>query len=144
MAIIVQLWDSPLGELAIERAAEEANLRDEPLVLTASVTMPRNERDVGDYRQRREEIQASLERKARELGEQGITCRVAIPSSPVSAAEAILEAADEHDASLIVIGIRRRSSVGKLVLGSVAQDVILAAECDVLGVKLPVGQDDRD
>ncbi|MET1038318.1 MAG: universal stress protein, partial [Aeromicrobium sp.] len=44
-------------------------------------------------------------------------------------------------ASLIVVGIRPRTPVGKLLLGSVAQRLILDAECPVLAVK-PDGSED--
>ncbi len=50
-------------------------------------------------------------------------------------AEAVLTVAAEVDATLVVLGIRRRSPVGKLLMGSVAQRVILDAECPVLAVK---------
>jgi nucleotide-binding universal stress UspA family protein len=50
-------------------------------------------------------------------------------------AEAVLAAAAEEDADLIVVGVRHRSPVGKLLLGSVAQRVILDAACPVLAVK---------
>jgi nucleotide-binding universal stress UspA family protein len=52
-----------------------------------------------------------------------------------SAAEAILEAANDTSAELIVIGVRRRSRVGKLFSGSTAQHVLLDADCPVLAVK---------
>ncbi|WP_028474622.1 universal stress protein [Nocardioides alkalitolerans] len=54
--------------------------------------------------------------------------------SPDSA-EAILDRATELGARLVVIGVRRRSAVGKLLLGSVSQKVILGAEVPVLAVK---------
>lgn len=54
-----------------------------------------------------------------------------------SAAVEILAAAAESNAELVVIGIRRRSPVGKLFLGSTAQDVLLGADCAVLAVKPP-------
>lgn len=53
-------------------------------------------------------------------------------------ADAVVAAADEEQATLIVVGIRHRSPVGKLLLGSVAQRIILEAHCPVLAVK-PAG-----
>lgn len=50
-------------------------------------------------------------------------------------AEAVLEAAEKNAADVIVVGVRHRTPVGKLLLGSVAQRVILDAPCPVLAVK---------
>ena len=47
----------------------------------------------------------------------------------------IVDVANEIGAELIVIGIRRRSPVGKLLLGSEAQEILLLADCAVLAVK---------
>ncbi|MDE9366496.1 universal stress protein [Luteipulveratus sp. YIM 133132] len=52
-------------------------------------------------------------------------------------AEDIITAAEEVDAELIVIGLRRRTPVGKLILGSNAQRILLDAGCPVLAVKAP-------
>ena len=51
------------------------------------------------------------------------------------ASEEILAVAREHRAELIVIGLRRRTPVGKLLMGSTAQRVLLEASCPVLAVK---------
>ena len=45
----------------------------------------------------------------------------------VDVAEQVLAVADEVSASLIVIGLRRRTPVGKLLMGSVAQRILLGA-----------------
>jgi nucleotide-binding universal stress UspA family protein len=50
-------------------------------------------------------------------------------------AEDLVAVAEEHGADLLVIGLRRRSPVGKLILGSQAQRVLLDAPCAVLAVK---------
>lgn len=49
--------------------------------------------------------------------------------------EHLLQVAEEGSAELIVIGLRRRSRVGKLILGSGAQRILLDAPCPVLTVK---------
>jgi nucleotide-binding universal stress UspA family protein len=52
-------------------------------------------------------------------------------------ADALLTLVQGVDADLLVIGARRRSPVGKALLGSVAQTVILEADLPVLVVKAP-------
>jgi nucleotide-binding universal stress UspA family protein len=49
----------------------------------------------------------------------------------------LIEVADKENAALIVIGLRRRSPVGKLLMGSNAQEILLRAPCPVLAVKAP-------
>ena len=77
---------------------------------------------------------ADLDALAARLDGEGLQHDIRQPASG-SAAHEILNAASELGAELIVIGIRRRSPVGKLVTGSTAQQVLLNAECAVLAVK---------
>lgn len=57
------------------------------------------------------------------------------PVDGQSATTALLDTASEVGADIIVIGVRRRSPVGKLLAGSTAQAVILGADVPVLAVK---------
>ena len=50
-------------------------------------------------------------------------------------ADAVVKAADDLDADLVVVALRRRTPVGKLLMGSVAQRILLEAGCPVLAVK---------
>jgi nucleotide-binding universal stress UspA family protein len=70
-----------------------------------------------------------------ELAEAGVEHEVRQPTTAISAADAIIGAASDVAADLIVIGLRRRSPVGKLITGSTAQAVLLDASCPVLAVK---------
>lgn len=49
--------------------------------------------------------------------------------------EFLLDLAEELHASLVVIGLRRKSPIGKLNLGASARRVVLGAACPVLAVK---------
>jgi nucleotide-binding universal stress UspA family protein len=50
-------------------------------------------------------------------------------------ADELLAVAETENPRMLVVGIRHRSPVGKLLLGSVAQRLILEARCPVVAVK---------
>jgi nucleotide-binding universal stress UspA family protein len=52
----------------------------------------------------------------------------------------ILRLADEVKADLIVMGTHGRRGVGRLLMGSVAEEVVRKAPCPVLTVKVPLPQ----
>lgn len=52
--------------------------------------------------------------------------------------DSVLGLAAEYDSKLIIIGVRRRSPVGKFLLGSSAQKIILEAPVPVLTAKEPI------
>jgi nucleotide-binding universal stress UspA family protein len=66
-----------------------------------------------------------------ELGASATTVHLTVIADH-DVAEALAERA--RDADMLVIGLRRRSRVGKFILGSTAQSAILAARCPVLTV----------
>ena len=64
-----------------------------------------------------------------------IECEIHTSVSYQSPGEDLVRFAKENDIDQIIVGVRRRSKVGKLVTGSTAQYVILNAPCPVLSVK---------
>lgn len=128
MSVVLGYVPTPAGEEALAHAVAEAGARDTRLVV---VNTSRGDALV-DQRYAQEEQVDALRRR---LDESGIEHLLVHTMRGREAAEEILEAADRHRAELIVIGLRRRSPVGKLLMGSTAQRVLLEALCPVLAVK---------
>lgn len=129
MSVLVGYVPNPLGEAALRAGVDEARRRSEPLVV---VNMSRDDVLV-DARRAPSEDLARVERDVAELG---VPAEVVQIEEGGDAAVALVTAASEHQASVLVIGLRHRSTVGKLIMGSVAQRVLLDAPCPVLAVKV--------
>jgi nucleotide-binding universal stress UspA family protein len=124
--VVVGYVPKPEGEAALDRAIEEAQLRDAELIVVHS-HRSRNDDDA--------EPLPELEAARARLDQAGVSYDVRQLERGFEAAEDLVSVAESHDADLIVIGLRRRTPVGKLILGSNAQRVLLDAHCPVLAVK---------
>lgn len=122
MSVVVGFIRTPEGRAALDRGIEEARLRDLTLVV----------RHVDEPEASRRQ---SLEDLRSQLDAAGIEYRLVTGYRGLNPAEELLQTADAEEAQLIVIGLRRRSPVGKFLLGSNAQQVLLGAGCPVLAVK---------
>ena len=125
--IVVRFLSTPEGHAALRHAGQEALLRTLPLVV---VDLSREGHDA---------TPASIEPDLAELRAQfdaaGLTVDIAAPESFLEPAEHVLKVAQEVDATLVVVGHRHRSRVGKLLLGSAVQRIVLDADCPVVTVK---------
>jgi nucleotide-binding universal stress UspA family protein len=119
--IVVGYSSKPEGRAALKRALSEARLRGAALVVVD--TSP--EVESNDL--------------TNELSVSGVSYEIRIPADVQESAEELIRIAETTDADFIVIGLRRRSPVGKLLLGSNAQRVLLDAACPVLAVKAEPG-----
>ena len=79
--------------------------------------------------------EAELATVQRELSEAGVDHEVRQLVRGHEPSEDLIAVAEEVGADFIVIGLRRRTPVGKLILGSNAQRILLDAPCPVLAVK---------
>ena len=82
-----------------------------------------------------QQAEQNLDQVKREFATLALACDTHVVVSALSAGEEIVQFAEQNSIDLIVIGIRRRSKVGKLLFGSNAQLIILTAPCPVLTVK---------
>ena len=130
MTIVVGYIPRPEGLAAVDTAIAEAELRGMRLVVV-------NTGHHGDYNDPSFASAQDIDALDSQLTARGIDHEIRQPTRGLAPADELLDAAAETDARLIVIGLRRRSPLGKLITGSTAQQVLLDASCDVLAVKAP-------
>ena len=115
--IVVGYSSKPEGRAALKRALAESEMRSAEVVVVHTST----DTEVAALRT--------------ELVASGIPFQIKEAADALDPAEELITTAEARDAEFIVIGLRRRSPVGKLLLGSNAQRVLLDAACPVLAVK---------
>lgn len=128
MAIVLGYVPLPEGRAALARALDEVRLRGGPLIV---VNSSRGDSLIDDrYLQGQ-----PLEDLRAELTASGVDFQIRQNVRGRDAAEEIQEAVDDTRAELVVIGLRRRTPVGKMLMGSAAQQILLDVDCPILAVK---------
>jgi nucleotide-binding universal stress UspA family protein len=130
MSIVVGYVPTPAGEAAVHAAIAQARLRDEDLLVVNSARE-------GAVVETTVATTEDLSRILTQADDAGVRAEVVRGTHRDDFTDEILDLAEKHDASLIVIGLRRRSTVGKFIMGSVAQRILLQADHPVLAVKPP-------
>jgi nucleotide-binding universal stress UspA family protein len=130
MAVVVGYVPTAEGRAALRWAAKECQLRHTDLVVINS-NRGGKDLDAAEAAQ----YEAELDEVRRELDDAGISHEVRQLVRGLEPAEDLIAVAEEVKADFIVIGLRRRTPVGKLILGSNAQRILLDAPCPVLAVK---------
>lgn len=123
MTVLVGFVPTAEGRAALVRGVDEARRMQTRLLVL----------DAGD------EASPELAAVVADADKTGLTVERRQLEHTKDPAEDILAAAESDDVQLIVIGLRRRTPVGKLILGSNAQRILLDAACPVLAVKAGSG-----
>lgn len=123
MAVVVGYLPSREGRAALAHGVEAAIRHHVRLVVVSSKEDSTDsvETDLAEYTDR--------------LHEHGLSYEVRHVPRSTDPADDLLGIAEDVAAEVIVIGLRRRSPVGKLILGSNAQRILLDSTCPVLAVK---------
>ena len=128
MTFVVGYVPTPEGEAALDAAITESGLRNQPLHVVNSAR--------GDVlADPRFASERALDRVREKLDGAGVVYEIDQHVGNHEASDEVVDAADRVKASLIVIGLRRRTPTGKLITGSQAQRILLDAHCPVLAVK---------
>lgn len=130
VSIIVGYVPTKEGRAALRHAAQEAQRRRVKLIV---VNSHRGGRDFDATESRR--FEEALNAVQAQLDADGVKHEVRTLVRGNEPSEDLIAVAQESDADFIVIGLRRRTPVGKLILGSNAQRILLDASCPVLAVK---------
>ena len=127
MAVVIGFIPDEYGEAALAHGIAEAQRRQTGVVVVNSTKGDA----LVDRRYLGEEGKVTLEQR---LAESGLEHELR-QTMGRDIADEILAVAKEVSADAVVIGIRHRTPVGKLIMGSVAQRVIIDATCPVVAVK---------
>ncbi len=139
MTIVCGFTNRPESRAALEFSIEEARVRGGQLHVIRTMTEPSPSDSPSavqnwstTVQQARDEGQALVD----SLTDLSVAAVFEVEVCPTdSVADRLVEATRRLGATMLVIGLRRRSPVGKLVLGSVSQELLLAADCPVVAVK---------
>lgn len=128
MTVVVGYSPTTEGKGALPFAFGEAQQRGTDMIIVA-------EEDSASE----EGFAAAIESARDDAGAAGVVVKVHDNEKGRSQADNLIDLSYGESADLVVIGIRRRSPVGKLFLGSISQRVLLEAQCPVVAVKPHVG-----
>ena len=127
MTVAVAHSDTPRGLAALRAAADEAVLRQQDLAVLNII---------GGVDEVEGNDPAVEERVRTQLADvDGLSWKLYTAPEEYDTAEALLDKAEDVGATLLVIGSRKRTRVGKLLLGSTVQRVLLESTIPVLVVK---------
>lgn len=128
MTILVAYVPRPEGDAALDKGIEIAKRRNEHLlVVNASPGGGKTDPSAVDG--------TDAERVEKILKDSGLHAEFKQLVRGKNAVDEIEALVESMRVSVLIIGLRKRSAVGKLILGSVAQELLMSVSCPVLAVK---------
>ena len=122
------------GTSAAKEALNLAKMHAKKFEATVDVVTSM-EKGTEDQREDIEQAERGLEWAKSLFEENNIQCNTHLLIRGLPPGEDLVEFAKENEVDEIIVGVKRRSKVGKLLMGSTAQYVILQAGCPVVSVK---------
>jgi nucleotide-binding universal stress UspA family protein len=129
VTVVVGYVPDATGYLAVTEAVREARWRATDVVVVNAV-------DSAGYTRPTAADELDLDALTARLEGEGVPHSISHPDiGNGTASDAVLGVAQDVGADLLVVGMHRRSPVGKALLGSNAQRILLGAACPVLAVR---------
>lgn len=130
--ILLAVDGSPQSDVAAQLAAKLAAAAGDQVFVTHVIELLPTK--IGPTEaEPREDAQQLVERYAKQLADAGVNASTDIARALSGhVGKMLVNAADEHQVGLIVMGCRGRSELSSLLLGSVAHEVVHHSHCPVL------------
>lgn len=129
MKILVAYDENTSFERVLDQAVKRAKRLNAFVYLIRTCSSERSAREISEFTFKLNEL-----RRERFKAE-GIESESHVLIRGLAPGEDIVQYAGEKGVDEIIIGIKKRSKIGKALFGSTAQYVILEAPCPVLSVK---------
>ena len=117
------------GNAALAAALQEAQRRSSRVVVL-TVLRPADAAATEPFSE-----EQSLDAIVAEFAASGVETDVRQLPAGTDVADAVVAVVSETASELVVIGLRRRTAIGKLIIGSTSQRILLGVDCPVLAVK---------
>ncbi len=130
MRIMVGYDGSNAAKEALVLAKKHAKAFEAKVFVISSL-----ERGSEDQLPKIDQAERDLEYAKSFLEKDNIPCETHLLIRGLSPGEDLIQFANENEIDEIIVGVKRRSNVGKLVFGSNARYVIMEANCPVVTVK---------
>ena len=130
MTVLLAYVPTPEGDAALAAAVDEARRRATGAVV---VHVPRP----ADRSTSPHSVEQVLDAVQQRFAKAGVEASIREVPTGRDTAEALIDVAKATGADVVVIGLRRRTAVGKLVLGSTSSRLLLGLDCPILAVKAP-------
>ena len=124
MTVLVAYDESAPAVAAFHTALEQASLRDTSVTVLLLVAKPKAK-----------QLPKSLKKLLKNLPDSAPAVIPVFESNKQNTADAILAQAQIASSELIVLGAKKRSTIGKFLMGSATQRVLLESEIPVVLVK---------
>lgn len=128
MTILVAYVPRPEGQAALEKGIELAKERNEFLIVV-------NATPGGTGEDPSRADAQDVERVELLLSVSGVKSEFKQFVRGRNAVEELEDLASAQNASMLIIGLRKRTAVGKLIMGSMAQEILMTISCPILAVK---------
>jgi nucleotide-binding universal stress UspA family protein len=128
--LVASVGGMDIADQVLEVARKHAKAFNATLHIASSM-----ERASEKERMDLERVEKHLAQVKESMKSEGIACETHILVRGFTPGEDIVEFAAERKVDEIIIGIEKKSRVGKLLFGSNAQYIILEASCPVVSVK---------